>query len=141
MIKVAVVILIGTMSIQCGEKKQIKENEYNNKSRQYEAVLEKNAGKDEKQQAMEERKAKRKAKRDELKKKIKIPQGYDEEMYIYYLAAFGIEWDNYDVDNPKVIAKFKKYFKGTPYRVIWNFDMDGDGKKGKRQIKHGKIYV
>jgi hypothetical protein len=84
--------------------------------------------KEAKNKAMFEDKIAREHRIRELKKKIYIPEGYDERVYIDYLALFGVEWDDCVVTNPVVIKEFEKYFNKTPYRVIWDWDIDGDGR-------------
>ncbi len=71
----------------------------------------------------------------ELKDSIKAPRGVKNDFYLDYLAYFGPKWSFYKVKSKNALAQFKKYFKDTPYKVIWHWDIDGDGIKDSLAVE------
>lgn len=90
---------------------------------------------------------KRRKRSFEIEEKIMQPAGIDKMNYIDYLANFGPEWEDYKVKSDKAKEEFSKYFGEIKYKVIWNWDVDGDGNieylgveeypKVRRGIKKG----
>ena len=90
---------------------------------------------------------KRRKKSFEIEESIIPPKGINQRIYILYLAYFGSEWEDYKVKSDKAKEEFSKYFEEIKYRVIWNWDVDGDGNieylgveeypKVRRGIKKG----
>lgn len=64
-----------------------------------------------------------------LKKQLNPPKNVNRSIYIRYLINYGQNWKNFDIDKKKITKLFKNFFNNKPYRVIWNWDIDGDGKK------------
>ncbi len=58
---------------------------------------------------------------------MNIPVNVKPEIYIEYLAHYGPEWEDYKLSDGKALSKIKQFFKSTPYRTIWFWDIDGDG--------------
>lgn len=70
---------------------------------------------------------KRRKRSFEIEEIIMQPAGIDKMNYVDYLAYFGPEWEDYKVKSDKAKEEFMKYFGEMKYRVIWNWDVDGDG--------------
>lgn len=64
-----------------------------------------------------------------LEKNFKPPNDVRMSTYKRYLKFFTPEWANFNVSEEKVIKRFKNYFNSKSYRVIWNWDIDGDGNR------------
>ena len=82
---------------------------------------------DNKKLTLEQRKA--------IKKTIIAPAGWSKEAYLNYLAFYGSKWSFYEVKSKKTLSVFKKYFKNIPYKVIWHWDIDGDGYKDSLAVE------
>lgn len=74
-------------------------------------------------------KEERKMARVEIMQTMHIPDGVDPEDYVNYLAKYGPEWGDHTVKGEKPLKLLKNFFKNTPYRTIWYWDIDGDGLK------------
>lgn len=84
-----------------------------------------------------------------IEENLKAPPGVKKDIYKYYLENFGPEWENFKVNSDMALKQLSEYFGETPYRVIWNWDIDGDGNieylavetfpKIRRSIKRGVI--
>ena len=46
-----------------------------------------------------------------------------------YLSNYRLMLNYYEINNESVKKKFNEYFKGKEYKVIWAWDIDGDGMK------------
>ncbi len=75
-----------------------------------------------------------------FRKIIKTPKGVKRSKYITYLAYFGPKWADYKVKSERPLKVFKKYFGNTQYRVVWFWDMDGDGYRDFLAVEvHPKV--
>ncbi len=75
-----------------------------------------------------------------LRKVIVTPKGMDRYDYFKYLKFFGPKWADYKVKSDRFLKVFKKYFGVTPYRVVWHWDMDGDGYRDFLAVEvHPKV--
>jgi len=87
--------------------------------------------------------------KSEIEKAIPVPDGVNKNVYISYLANFGKEFAYYTVKSKKTEEVFLKYYGDTPYKVITNWDINGDGcvdyfaieeyKKVRRGLRRGII--
>ncbi|URA10667.1 hypothetical protein [Thermospira aquatica] len=60
--------------------------------------------------------------------KMRIPKGVRKTFFVNYMDLYLEKWESFKVDHPLVERRFKEYFGGAPYRVIWKWDTDGDDK-------------
>lgn len=87
--------------------------------------------------------------REKIIKTMNVPAGVKPDVYIDYLAWYGPEWDDYKIKSGKAFEVFKDYFNDVPFRVIWHWDIDGDGyndylgvevyPEARRGIKRGVL--
>jgi len=47
----------------------------------------------------------------------------------HYKEYYSKNWNNYPVSSVPTKKIIERYFKTAPYLVVWNWDIDGDGKK------------
>ena len=60
--------------------------------------------------------------------KMKVPKGVRKSSFVDYMDYYLEKWESFQVDHPLAEREFKKYFRGSPYRIIWKWDTDGDDK-------------